>query len=638
MTMFKSCLSGAIFSLFLTANLLAAPASLDNPADVEAYVDGIVKPLMKNNNSPSGTVAIIRNGQLIFAKGYGFQDVAKQIPVDPYKTLFRPGSTSKLFTWVSVMQLVEQGKLDLDTDVNTYLKTFKIKDTFAQPITLRDIMTHTSGFEDGALGYLIVDDPAEALPLAEAMEKYQPLRVNPPRTHTAYSNYATALAGLIVANVSGLSFQDYVQQNIFDPLGMVNASFVEPLPESLAGQMAVSYTVEAGAFVEKPFEIIASFAPAGSLSASATDMLKFAQAILNGGELNGARILKPETVKEMLTRNFSHDDRLMGMALGFYETDENGVRLVGHGGDTQWFHSDLGIDQEHDLAFFVSFGGPGGSTVRSSFPPAFYGEFFPREEAPPVPPKDFNERAARYAGDYGFWRNNFSTIEKVLRAVSGVQVAPTENNTLIVSFSGKAKQYAEVEKNLFREVDSGVSLVPGISPRLVAFQENEKGEITGFVMDGLPFMSLDKLPFYDSMKFNAGLLGFSLLVFLGVLLRRFFQRKAIKSFSAADRSALGASVFAAAANWLVLLTGAIVLSIVADQMFTRIPLLFKLWLVLPIIAFIAGLYLAYRTYLVWRQGLLAGSWARVRYSLVTLSALLMCWFYWYWNILGFQYK
>lgn len=638
MTLFKNCLSATIFSLFLTVNLQAAPPSLDNPADVETYVDGIVKPLMKNNNSPSGTVAIIRNGQLIFAKGYGFQDVAKQIPVDPYKTLFRPGSTSKLFTWVSVMQLVEQGKLDLDADVNTYLQTFKIKDTFEQPITLRDIMTHTAGFEDGALGYLIVDDPAEALPLAEAMEKYQPLRVNPPRTHTAYSNYATALAGLIVANISGLSFQDYVQQNIFDPLGMADASFVEPLPDSLAPQMAVSYTVEAGNFVEKPFEIIASFAPAGSLSASATDMMKFAQAILNGGELNGARILKPETVKEMLTRNFSHDDRLMGMALGFYETDENGVRLVGHGGDTQWFHSDLGIDQEHNLAFFVSFGGPGGSAVRSSFPPAFYAEFFPRDEAPPVPPADFSERAGRYAGDYGFWRNNFSTIEKLLRAVSGVQVVPTENNTLVISFSGKAKQYAEVEKNLFREVDSGVSLVPGISPRLVAFQENEKGEITGFVMDGLPFMSLDKLPFYDSMNFNAGLLGFSFLVFLGVLLRRYFQRTAIKSFSASDRSALSAAVLAAAANWLVLVIGAIVISIVADQMFTRIPLLFKLWLVLPIVAFIAGLYLAYRTYAVWKQGLLAGSWARVRYSLVTVSALAMCWFYWYWNILGFQYK
>ncbi len=299
---------------------------------------------------------------------------------------------------------------------------------------------------------------------------------------------------------------------------------------------------------------------------------------------------------------------------------------------------DLGIDLENQLAFFVSFGGPGGSPVRSSFPPAFYAEFFPREDAPPVAPEDFSERAGKYAGHYGFWRNNFSTIEKALGlAGSGVDVVPTEDNTLLISFSGKGKQYAEVENNLFRELDSGVSMVPGISPRFVAFQENEQGEVTGFVMDGLPFMSLRKLAFYESMNFNAVLLGFALLVFLGVLLRRYFQRTAIKSFSSADRSALSAAVLAAAANWLVVIIGAIVVTIVADQMFTRIPLLFKLWLVLPILAFIAGLYLAYRTLAVWRQGLLVNSWARVRYTLVTLSAVFMCWFYWFWNILGFQY-
>jgi hypothetical protein len=275
--------------------------------------------------------------------------------------------------------------------------------------------------------------------------------------------------------------------------------------------------------------------------------------------------------------------------------------------------------------------------VRSSFPPAFYEEFFPREEAPPVPPADFSERAGKYAGNYGFWRNNFSTIEKALGLASGVAVAPTEDNTLLISFSGKGKQYVEVENNLFRELDPGISMVPGISPRLVAFQENKQGKVTGFVMDGLPFMSLRKLAFYESMNFNLGLLGLALLVFLGVLLRRYFQRTAFRSFSAADRSALGAAVLASAANWLVLVVGAIVITIVADQMFTRIPLLFKLWLVLPIVAFIAGLYLAYRTIGVWRQGLLANSWARVRYSLVALSALFMCWFYWFWNILGFQY-
>jgi len=627
----------ALCAAGMAINASAAP-SLDDPAAIETFIDGVVLPAMKANSSPSGTVAIVRNGELIFAKGYGYQDVEKQIPVDPFTTLFRPGSVSKLFTWVAVMQLVEQGKLDLDTDVNTYLQNFKIKDTFDQPITLRHILTHTSGFEDGALGYLIIDDPAKALPLAEAMERYQPERVNPPGAQTAYSNYATAIAGLIVANVSGLEFTDYIQQHIFDPLGMQHSSFKEPLPENLAATMANSYGLEQGKFVSKPFEIIASFAPAGAQSATSVDMVKFGQAILNGGELNGQRILKEATVKEMLTRNFSHDDRLLGMALGFYEGDYEGTNVIGHGGDTQYFHSYLGIDRENDMTFFTSFAGGGGSAVRSLLFPAFYQEFLPRQEEPPVPPADFADRVGNYAGSYGFWRSNFSTLEKALGLAGGVQVAPTTNNTLMVAFAGKTKEYAEVEKNLFRETSPLVSLAPGISPRLLAFQENDKGQITGFVMDGLPFMSLRKLPGYATGNFNLSLLGLSMLIFLGVMLRRFFQRKDYAALSAGDRTALSAATMASAANLLVVIVGAVVISMVQDQLFSGIPLLFKLWLVLPVIAFVAGIYLLYRCVQVWRLGLLSGKWARVRYTLVALAALFMCWFYWFWNLLGWQYK
>src|SRR5690606_36544910 len=201
---------------------------------------------------------------------------------------------------------------------------FRIREAFDAPITLRHIMTHTAGFEDGGLGYLIIDDPGRIMPLREAMERYQPDRVNPPGKQTAYSNYATALAGLIIENVSGLPFADYVRQHIFDPLGMERSTFAEPLPEPLAAHMAKSYAVEAGRFVEKPFEIISNFAPAGAQSASATDMLRFAEAILNGGGLAGRRILEADTVQQMLTRAFSHDGRLAGIALGFYETDING--------------------------------------------------------------------------------------------------------------------------------------------------------------------------------------------------------------------------------------------------------------------------------------------------------------------------
>jgi hypothetical protein len=161
--------------------------------------------------------------------------------------------------------------------------------------------------------------------------------------------------------------------------------------------------------------------------------------------------------------------------------------------------------------------------------------------------------------------------------------------------------------------------------------------VTGFVMEGLPFMSLRRLPAYETPNLNYTLLGFAFLVFLGVLLRRFFQRKLIAGMKAADRSAYAAAVLAAAANWITVIAGGIVLAVVADRMFSEVPGLFKAWLVLPILATLAGLYLLARTWGVWRRKLLSGTWARARYTVVTLSALFMCWFYWYWNILGFQY-
>ena len=620
----------------LIANIAGA-AVTNNLPGLEAFMDGLVGRLMNNNNSASGVVTIVQDDQLVFAKGYGFQDFEDRIRVDPQSTMFRPGSVSKLFTWVSVMQLVEQGKIDLDTDVNEYLETFQIDDTFPEPVTLRHIMTHTAGFEDGALGYLIIVDEEEILPLAVAMERYQPLRVNPPGAQTSYSNYATALAGLIVQNVSGLSFNEYVKTNILDVLEMNDSTFYEPLPANLEDQMANGYQLETGVYAAKPFELIASFGPAGGLSSTGADMARFAAAILNEGALNGAQILRAETMRQMLQRDFSHDDRMMGMALGFYETEENGVRIVGHGGDTFHFHSDLAVDIENDIAIFTSFTSDGGSTVRSAIVPAFYDHYFTDDEAPPAVPEDFADRAPKYAGMYRFWRHNFSTIEKVLALAPGITVAPSGDNTLILSFAEGAKQYVEVADNLFRERNREVALSPGFSPRLIAFQEDADGSIKGMVMDGLPFMSLYRPPAYASTSFNLTLLGFSILVFIGVLLRLAYQWAAFRNMDSVDRAATLASVYVAVGNLLFLVTAFLVVSAYGSDLFNHLPFAFKAMLILPIAAFAAGLYHAYRCFVVWKDGSLGGVWARLRYGVVTVCALFMCWFYFFWNILGFQY-
>ena len=205
----------------------AAPSgsSLD-AADVEAFMDGVMNDQLQTAHIAGAVVAIVAGGHSVLLKGYGYSDIAAHRPVDAHTTLFRPGSVSKLFTFTAVMQLVEQGRLDLDADVNTYLKAFKIPHTYPEPITLRHLITHTAGFENLNV-QLFAPDAAHLLPLAGALQRYQPRRVRPPGVYSSYSNYGVALAGLIVEEVSGQSFDEYVEEHIFRPLNMLHSTFRE---------------------------------------------------------------------------------------------------------------------------------------------------------------------------------------------------------------------------------------------------------------------------------------------------------------------------------------------------------------------------------------------------------------------------
>ena len=237
-------------------------------------------------------VVVVRDGQVVTERGFGYADVERARRSIPQRTLFRPGSVSKLFTWTAVMQQVEQGKIDLDADVNRYLD-FKIPAYEGKPVTMRQIMTHTAGFEE----QLKDSDrarPAEVPPYDVLLKRWVPKRIFAPGTTPAYSNYATSLAGYIVERVSGEPFDDYVERHIFAPLGMRNSTFRQPLPAQLRPMMATGYQQASGEPV--PFEIVGP-APAGSLSSTGADMARFMIAHLNGGELDGQRILQAETAR-----------------------------------------------------------------------------------------------------------------------------------------------------------------------------------------------------------------------------------------------------------------------------------------------------------------------------------------------------
>jgi CubicO group peptidase (beta-lactamase class C family) len=462
----------------------AAVAPL-NRADVEAWLDGFLPYALEKGKIPGAVVVVVNGDGVVLQKGYGYSDVAKRTPVSPETTLFRPGSVSKLFTWTAVMQQVEAGKIDLDRDVNAYLD-FRIPPYDDEPITMRHIMTHTAGFEE-SVRYLISSDPKAVMALKKQMPLALPKRVFAPGTTPAYSNYATALAGYIVERVSGEPFDDYIDTKIFAPLGMMNSSFRQPLPTSLAPLMSKGYPDVTQK--PEPFEIVVP-APAGSLSASGADMGKFMIAHLNDGGV----LLKPETTRMM------HDFRAPGianlntMALGFYEQWVNGQRAIAHGGDTVWFHSYLWLFPQADIGLYISMNSAGAEGaaggIRSALFHKFADRYLPADEpVGQVAADTAREHAALVAGTYVSSRGSFTNFLSVLGLLGPTTIVPTEDGSISLpgldGLSAAARDWVEVEPFVWRDRNTG--------ERLVA--EVKDGKVVRVSMDAIsPFMMLTPAP------------------------------------------------------------------------------------------------------------------------------------------------
>lgn len=461
--------------------------------DVEAWLDGYLPYALQSGGIAGAVVVVVKDGQVLLQKGYGYADVAARQPVDPERTLFRPGSVSKLFTWTAVMQQVEQGKLDLDTDVNEYLD-FEIPPRDGQPITLRHIMTHTAGFEEQVKG-LIGQEGEPAPVLEEVMKDWVPTRIFAPGTTPAYSNYATALAGYIVQLVSGMPFDDYIEQHIFEPLGMQHSSFRQPLPEHLRPLMSKGYGQAGGE--PQAFEIVGA-APAGSLSASGADMAKFMIAHLQKGAFGTNRILQESTAEMMHTTALTLLPRVHRMMLGFYEQNYNGRRAIGHGGDTVWFHSDLHLFIDDGVGMYISMNssgiGPAVQHIRGALFEKFADRYLPGPTLDgEVDESTAAEHARMISGVYENSRRMDSSFFRLLGLAGPVKVTPNPDHTISVSMArnlaGAPIKWREVEPFVWRDVDG---------KNLLAAQVKD-GQVVRFSFDGLsPFMVFDRAPAYRS--------------------------------------------------------------------------------------------------------------------------------------------
>jgi CubicO group peptidase (beta-lactamase class C family) len=627
--------------------LLAAGAAFaspaDNPDDLEAFLDGFIHNQMEQQNIVGITLSVVQNGEIIMLKGYGYADLEQRLPVNPAKTFFRPGSTAKLLTWTAVMQLVEQGKLDLDVDLNSYLD-FEIPGQLygagravqLEPVTLRHLLTHTPGFEDQGSGLLVIA-AEEMTTLEDYLKNSIPARVFPPGEVMAYSNYGAALAGYIVELVSGLPFAEYVEKNIFDPLGMQNSTVRQPLPDQMAPNMAEAYKFSNGQYHQGSFEYISAL-PAGSMSSTAEDMAKFMIAHLQNGRFGDIRILEEATAREMHRQQFTHHPAQDGMTLGFIEQTINGRNLISHGGNTFLFATGCWLLPEENVGLFISYSG-GTGLEREALIKAFMDRYYPAQEgvAELVPTPDSLVRTAALAGEYQPNRGNFTTVEKLFGLLSAVRVNVSPEGYLLASLVGSPQQFVEVEPGVYQ------SRYPGKNEMIktIVFVPNHEGRMM-LCAEG-PVLTMTKAPWYGSSALAGLLFGSGLLLLLTATLGWGYAsigRLIRREKSGAPRTALFARLCAVFCGLFILFLVTGLMGIISDidpafgvpRVFFQGTGAMSSLLMLPYLVALATVGMLAFTILAW----LKRFWtlgARIHYTVLTLSALGVIWILYYTNLL-----
>lgn len=511
-------------------------------AVLEAYVDGVVAAHRREHDAPAVTVSVVRDGRILFAKAYGAADVEADRAADGADTLFRIGSVSKTFIWTSVMMLQERGLIDLDEDVNRYLKGLQIPQAFGAPVTMNDLMAHRAGFED-TFGVFTYADDGE-VSLTDALAATMPKRAYPPGARTSYSNWGSALAAKIVEDVAGVPYEQFLQDEILTPLAMGHTTLKAPklMSEGQRAALAKGYEIKAGAYAPGEYMEIGPFAPAGAMASSANDMAAWMLFHLGGGEHDGVRLMRPETHELMWTRAFGDRPAGADLAHGFMTRLYRGAETFGHGGATGLYYTDMTTVPELGIGVFVSQSATIDRTLVSDLPWLVIDHLmkFPADFASDDPA--FEAKADAFAGTYLTNRRSFSQFEKLFALSNVAKVSPAEGGGLTVAANGEASHYAPL-------ADAADTFENFHGARIV-FGRDEKGRVTHYT-DGSGVHSLERAGFADNPLFLNLALGLAVL-FAATTLAGAWRRQGRVRVANAPGLILSAGALAAAALVFVL--------------------------------------------------------------------------------------
>lgn len=587
-----------------------------NEQTVAAFVNEFMQAQMATLHVPGAALVVAQGDKVLFAGGYGLAELEEQAPVDASETLFRTGSVSKLFTATAVMQLVEQGKVDLHANVNDYLHSIHLPERFGRPVTVADLLLHTAGFDDVFFG-MHVRKADELQSLADFLRNHLPERYVPPGEIISYNDHGYTLAGLLVEDVTGMRFDEYMAAHILAPLHMAHSTFAQPQPPALQARLAVGYRYDGRAY--QPYAVdYVNVAPAAALVAPAAEMAHFIIAQLNGGRFAGAAILQPETVAAMQQTQFAHHPALRGRGYGFAEWRENGHRGLYHDGGNPGFLNRLLLLPDAQVGFYLTFNSDqysSASRFHRDFTTQFFDTFFPEAEgAAPAPAAvGLGRPAQEFAGYYReVQAYSHDTFQKLASLPNQFPVRAQG-----AQLSAFGRTYVAVEPALFQSQDGESTIVFGSDSNHHAYLFSGAGANV-------------KVPWYEAQPVQFGLVGWFLLVFLSALVGAFVWRSAPGLL----RSALA---LLGLLN-MVFLAGMGVALLQMDpwQFAYGPPPMVIALLVLPLITLALTLAVVGLMAAAWRSG--DWGWVAKSYAtLVSITALGFPIFLNFWNLLGFRY-
>ena len=433
---------------------------------LDAYLNDFIEEKMKQSSTPGMSFWLYQQDKLDHGRAFGVSNIESAKKVSTDNTVFRIASVSKVFVAIAALQQVEQGKLDLDVDINQYLSLFKVPDYHGMPVTMRQLLVHTAGFESKFWGdSTLREESTESL--ANHLARRLPVRIREPGKVRAYSNYGSALAAYVVEVISGSIFSDYVKDNILLPAGMTSSSYI--LSEQLKQQLATGYEEHGGETTAMPYTWVHRYPPTSMLT-TAKDMGMFIKMLITDGQGSQGMVLSKNSVKELFRQQFTHDPQLPGMALTFMEMHRFGKKIVWHDGGTVGFQSELVIIPAEKTGYFIVANSKGSSftgELRLGILERFYNE----QPEPVIQSTITIDNIDRFAGNYVRNRINETTFEAFIALTQSGQTLTIDDEGYLNLWE---KRYVPIGELRFQREDG---------KRILAFAETESGDISHMFID-----------------------------------------------------------------------------------------------------------------------------------------------------------